>query len=80
VAWAGARGGAAQPLPSDCFAEHAIGTRTSGSPSPTAFVDPQAVIQDGSSFALRKPLRNVFPERFTTIEPPAHGASPRSVK
>ena len=29
------------------------------------------VIQDGSSFALKKKLRDVFPERFTTIEPAA---------
>lgn len=29
------------------------------------------VIQDGSSFALKKKLRNVFPGRFTTIEPAA---------
>ena len=29
------------------------------------------VIQDGSSFALKKKLRDVFPGRFTTIEPAA---------
>jgi hypothetical protein len=29
------------------------------------------VIQDGSSFALKKKLRNVFPGRFTTTEPAA---------
>ena len=29
------------------------------------------VIQDGSSFALKKQLRGVFPGRFTTIEPAA---------
>ena len=29
------------------------------------------VIQDGSSFALKKQLRDVFPGRFTTIEPAA---------
>jgi len=29
------------------------------------------VIQDGSSFALKKKLRNVFPGRFTTVEPAA---------
>jgi hypothetical protein len=29
------------------------------------------VIQDGSSFALKKTLRDVFPGRFTTIEPAA---------
>jgi hypothetical protein len=29
------------------------------------------VIQDGSSFALKKNLRDVFPGRFTTIEPAA---------
>jgi hypothetical protein len=29
------------------------------------------VIQDGSSFALKKKLRDVFPGRFTTIEPSA---------
>jgi hypothetical protein len=29
------------------------------------------VIQDGSSFALKKALRDVFPGRFTTIEPAA---------
>ena len=29
------------------------------------------VIQDGSSFALKKELRDVFPGRFTTIEPAA---------
>jgi DDE family transposase len=29
------------------------------------------VIQDGSSFALKKKLRGVFPGRFTTIEPAA---------
>jgi hypothetical protein len=29
------------------------------------------VIQDGSSFALKKQLRNVFPGRFTTVEPAA---------
>lgn len=29
------------------------------------------VIQDGSSFALKKKLRDVFPGRFTTVEPAA---------
>lgn len=29
------------------------------------------VIQDGSSFALKKKLRDVFPGRFTTVEPSA---------
>jgi hypothetical protein len=29
------------------------------------------MIQDGSSYALKKTLRNVFPGRFTTIEPAA---------
>ncbi|HEX6315689.1 MAG TPA: hypothetical protein VFZ73_12555 [Gemmatimonadaceae bacterium] len=29
------------------------------------------VIQDGSSFALKKQLRDVFPGRFTSIEPAA---------
>jgi len=29
------------------------------------------VIQDGSSFALKKALRDVFPGRFTTVEPAA---------
>ncbi len=29
------------------------------------------VIQDGSSFALKEKLRDVFPGRFTTIEPAA---------
>jgi hypothetical protein len=29
------------------------------------------VIQDGSSFALKNKLRDVFPGRFTTIEPAA---------
>ena len=29
------------------------------------------MIQDGSSFALKKKLRDVFPGRFTTIEPAA---------
>ena len=29
------------------------------------------VVQDGSSFALKKKLRDVFPGRFTTVEPSA---------
>jgi len=29
------------------------------------------MIQDGSSFALKNKLRDVFPARFTTIEPAA---------
>ena len=32
---------------------------------------PGIVIQDGSSFALKNKLRDMFPGRFTTIEPAA---------